>query len=81
MPHQELREACANFSEEFIDIQRRQFRRLGVLADWNREYRTMDPAYEATICAHSPSLLSRVLSTAVRSQSTGPYPPNCSGRG
>ena len=45
----ELREACANFSEEFIDIQRRQFRRLGVLADWNREYRTMDPAYEATI--------------------------------
>jgi isoleucyl-tRNA synthetase len=45
----ELREACANFSKEFIEIQRRQFRRLGVLADWDREYRTMDPEYEATI--------------------------------
>ena len=45
----ELREACANFSESFIETQRRQFRRLGVLADWNREYRTMNPEYEATI--------------------------------
>ena len=45
----ELREACAIFSNKFIEIQRRQFRRLGVLADWDREYRTMNPGYEATI--------------------------------
>ena len=45
----ELREACAKFSSEFIEKQRRQFVRLGVLADWQREYKTKDPAYEADI--------------------------------
>ena len=45
----QLRQACKEFSEGFIEIQRAQFKRLGVLADWSREYRTMTPAYEATI--------------------------------
>jgi len=45
----QLREACAEFSRGFIEKQRSQFRRLGVLADWEREYRTMNPAYEAEI--------------------------------
>ena len=45
----ELRRACKEFSESFIEKQRGQFKRLGVLADWNREYRTMDPDYEAVI--------------------------------
>ena len=46
MPHQQMRD-CP-ISQRIIDIQRRQFRRLGV---WRleQEYRTMDPAYEATI--------------------------------
>ncbi len=45
----ELREACAEFSRGFIETQRGQFQRLGVLADWASEYRTMNPAYEADI--------------------------------
>ncbi len=45
----ELRRACKEFSEGFIEKQRVQFKRLGVLADWAREYRTTNPAYEATI--------------------------------
>ncbi|MEX2382755.1 MAG: isoleucine--tRNA ligase [Opitutales bacterium] len=45
----DLRRQCAQFSETFIKIQRGQFQRLGVLADWENEYRTMDPAYEAEI--------------------------------
>ena len=45
----ELRRACKEFSQSFIEKQRGQFKRLGVLADWNREYRTMDPDYEAVI--------------------------------
>lgn len=45
----ELREECAKFSSEFIEKQRRQFIRLGVLADWAREYKTKEPAYEADI--------------------------------
>jgi len=43
----ELRAECASFSSRFMDKQRTQFQRLGVLADWAREYKTMDPAYEA----------------------------------
>ncbi len=45
----ELREACAAFSKSYIEKQRGQFKRLGVLADWENEYRTMNPAYEAVI--------------------------------
>ncbi|MGE0096922.1 MAG: isoleucine--tRNA ligase [Hydrogenophaga sp.] len=35
------------FATEQIDQQREDFRRLGVLGDWERPYRTMDPANEA----------------------------------
>ena len=44
-----VRKACAEFSSSFIETQRSQFKRLGVLADWDREYRTMNPGYEAEI--------------------------------
>ena len=43
----ELRAECASFSAKFMDKQRAQFQRLGVLADWAHEYKTMNPAYEA----------------------------------
>lgn len=45
----QLRQECANFSREFMDKQRSQFVRLGILADWEREYKTMNPGYEADI--------------------------------
>ncbi|MDR2981258.1 MAG: isoleucine--tRNA ligase [Puniceicoccales bacterium] len=45
----EIRKACADFSESYMNKQRRQFRRLGVLADWAAEYKTMAPGYEADI--------------------------------
>ena len=44
-----LRKSCAEFSKSYIDTQRSQFKRLGVLADWEKEYRTMNPSYEAEI--------------------------------
>lgn len=44
-----LRKACAQFSADFIEKQRAQFKRLGILADWEHEYKTMDPKYEAEI--------------------------------
>ena len=45
----ELRKDCADFSASFIEAQRAQFIRLGVLAHWNHEYKTMAPEYEAEI--------------------------------
>jgi isoleucyl-tRNA synthetase len=44
-----LRQACQEFSKGFIETQRAQFKRLGVLADWSSEYRTMHSTYEAEI--------------------------------
>ena len=45
----EVRAACRSYAEKFVDIQREEFRRLGVFGDWRRPYRTLDPHYEATI--------------------------------
>ena len=42
-----FRSACRAFASEQIEQQRIDFKRLGVLGDWDRPYRTMDPAYEA----------------------------------
>ncbi|MFH0871049.1 MAG: isoleucine--tRNA ligase [bacterium] len=45
----ERRRLCREYAEKFVEIQRAEFRRLGVLGDWDRPYRTMDFPYEATI--------------------------------
>ncbi|HEY1554203.1 MAG TPA: isoleucine--tRNA ligase [Kofleriaceae bacterium] len=45
----ELREQCRKFALEYVDIQRREFQRLGILGDWEHPYLTLDPGYEATI--------------------------------
>src|SRR5215510_14716679 len=45
----EIRKRCEAFARKFIDIQRRQFKRLGVFGDWEHPYLTMDPKYEAEI--------------------------------
>jgi isoleucyl-tRNA synthetase len=47
MSKAEIRRLCKEYAEKYISIQRDEFKRLGVLGDWERPYRTMDPAYEA----------------------------------
>ena len=42
-----FRAACRAFAAEQIELQRRDFKRLGVLGDWDRPYLTMAPRYEA----------------------------------
>ena len=43
----EVREACAAFADKYRLLQTEQFQRLGVLADWENEYWTIHPEYEA----------------------------------
>ena len=45
----EVRAACRDYARKFIDIQRGEFRRLGVFGEWARPYLTLDAPYEATI--------------------------------
>ncbi len=42
-----FRAACRDYARAQVDSQRRDFRRLGVLGDWERPYLTLDPAFEA----------------------------------
>jgi len=44
-----VRRACRKFAEKFVDIQRQDFMRLGVLGEWETPYLTMDFDYEASI--------------------------------
>ena len=45
----EFRRACRAFAEKFLDSQREDFKRLGILGDWDAPYITMAPAYQAAI--------------------------------
>ncbi len=45
----DIRKACATFSLKYRGQQRKQSQRLGLFADWQQEYATMDPAYEGSI--------------------------------
>ena len=43
----EFRQKCREYANEQIDLQRRDFKRLGVLGDWDNPYRTLDFKFEA----------------------------------
>ena len=43
----DFRAACRKFAHEQVELQRSEFKRFGVLGDWNRPYLTMDPRFEA----------------------------------
>jgi len=45
----EVRQYCRAYAEKFIDVQREEFKRLGVFGDWEDPYLTMNYAYQATI--------------------------------
>ncbi|MBP8645133.1 MAG: isoleucine--tRNA ligase [Syntrophobacteraceae bacterium] len=45
----EIRRECRRYAEKFIHIQREEFKRLGVLGEWDHPYLTMSFDYEAVI--------------------------------
>ena len=45
----EVRKKSEAFARKYVDLQREQFKRLGVFGDWDNPYLTMDPKYEAEI--------------------------------
>ncbi|MGE0052622.1 MAG: isoleucine--tRNA ligase [Hyphomicrobium sp.] len=44
-----FRDECRKFAEKWLDVQREEFKRLGVLGDWANPYSTMAYRAEATI--------------------------------
>src|SRR5262245_13138396 len=49
MPTSEIRALCDAFARKYVDIQRRQFKSLGILGDWERPYLTIARDYEVGI--------------------------------
>ncbi len=49
MTQSEVRKRCRQFADRFIKIQRNEFKRLGILGEWEKPYLTMNYKYEATI--------------------------------
>jgi len=47
LPVTEVRRLCDAYARKFVDIQRGEVRRLGVVGDWDRPYLTLAPEYEA----------------------------------
>lgn len=45
----ELKKACRAYAQKWVDIQREEFKNLGVLMDWDNPYLTMSTSYEASI--------------------------------
>jgi isoleucyl-tRNA synthetase len=45
----EIRQRCRDYATRFVDIQRKEFQRLGVFGEWENPYLTMKYKYQATI--------------------------------
>ncbi|MBI2838987.1 MAG: isoleucine--tRNA ligase [Acidobacteria bacterium] len=45
----QVRHECRKYAEKFINIQRDDFIRLGILGEWDHPYITMSPGYEAAV--------------------------------
>jgi isoleucyl-tRNA synthetase len=57
----EVRQRSEAFARKFINVQREQFKRLGVFGDWEHPYLTMNPAYEAAILRAFAAFVERGL--------------------
>ena len=45
----DIRKKCREYAEKYVNIQKDEFIRLGILGDWDKPYITMDYEYEAVI--------------------------------
>jgi isoleucyl-tRNA synthetase len=47
----EMRKECRTYAAKFVDIQKEEFKRLGILGDWDKPYLTMNYEYEGLTAA------------------------------
>lgn len=59
LPLTEIREQCRQYALKFLDIQRSEFKRLGVLGLWDKPYLTMSPEYEAATARELANFMER----------------------
>ncbi len=49
LPKSKIRELCREHASRFVEIQKDEFKKLGVIGDWDNPYLTMDFKFEANI--------------------------------
>ncbi|MGH9342328.1 MAG: class I tRNA ligase family protein, partial [Terriglobia bacterium] len=49
MTASEVRRECRKYAAKYVDLQRQDFKRLGILGEWENAYLTMEYSYEARI--------------------------------
>lgn len=47
LPPAKIRQKCRQHAQKFVNVQRDEFKRLGIFGEWENPYLTMDPEYEA----------------------------------
>ena len=67
MDRAKYRELCRQFAEEQVKKQMTDFKRLGVMADWDHPYITLQPKFEAEEIRVFGEMFKKVTSTRVRS--------------
>ena len=55
----QIRALCRDYADKYYKIQREEFRRLGILGDWDHPYLTMDAPYEAAIVREFAKLVAQ----------------------
>ena len=71
---QKFREDAAAYAAKFVEIQRLEFKRMGVLGDWDHPYLTMRKATRRRSFLFLRSLKKMATSTKAKSPSTGATP-------
>ncbi len=61
LPPADVRQLCRQYAMKFVEQQARSFERLGILADFEHPYLTLDPAYEAGVLDVLAQLVERDL--------------------
>ncbi|MCF8038060.1 MAG: isoleucine--tRNA ligase [Desulfohalobiaceae bacterium] len=71
----EIRKNCREYALKYLDIQRNEFKRLGVLGQWDSPYLTMHPAYEAATAGELCAFMEK--GSVLRSKKPIHWCPSC----
>jgi len=55
----DIRSKCKEYAEKYVDIQRQEFKRLGVFGDWDNPYKTIHPSYESSVIRYFKSFVEK----------------------
>ncbi|HVM32954.1 MAG TPA: isoleucine--tRNA ligase [bacterium] len=55
----EIRGECRQYAQKFLERQKEEFKRLGILGDFAHPYQTMDPSYELSLVKALTGLLEK----------------------